>query len=105
MLLLQKWLKPGGRALITDYMRSDNDQQTERFQRYVADRQYTLWPLKRYVDSAEKAGFEVVQGLDITEQFKRIIEAEITRAQENKQEFLQVSTQFYLIAQFANATE
>lgn len=71
-------------------MRS-NTSHTDRFQRYVADRQYTLWPLDQYVQSAEKAGFAVVEGRDITDQFKRIIEMEVDRAKENKQEFLQVN--------------
>lgn len=84
-----KWLKPGGKVLITDYMVGEKEH-TEEFKKYLADRQYGLKPLRAYVDAAKTAGFQQVEGTDITSQLRHLIELEQNRAAENKQEFKQL---------------
>lgn len=85
----QKWLKPGGKVLITDYMVGEKEH-TEEFKRYLADRQYGLRPLREYEKAAKSAGFEKVVVEDITDQLKNLIIMELNRAEENKDEFIQM---------------
>lgn len=63
---------------------------TEEFKRYLADRQYGLKPLREYVEAAKSAGFQQVEGQDITDQLRHLIELELSHATENKQEFAQL---------------
>jgi len=84
-----KWLKPGGKLLITDYMVGEKEH-TDEFKQYLADRQYGLKPLRDYVQAAKSAGFQQVEGIDITDQLRHLIEVEQNRAAENKQEFMQM---------------
>jgi len=84
-----KWLKPGGKVLITDYMVGEKEH-TDVFKRYLADRQYGLRPLRDYVSAAKSAGFEQVVGTDITDQLRHLIEVELNHATENQDEFMQI---------------
>jgi len=84
-----KWLKPGGKILITDYMVGEKEH-TDVFKQYLADRQYGLKPLRDYMQAAKLAGFKGVEGQDITDQLKHLINVELNRATENKQEFMQL---------------
>jgi phosphoethanolamine N-methyltransferase len=84
-----KWLKPGGKVLITDYMVGEKEH-TPEFKRYLADRQYGLKPLRDYVQAAQSAGFKQVEGQDITDQLGKLIDLELHRATENRREFEQM---------------
>uniref|UniRef100_A0A915JBH6 phosphoethanolamine N-methyltransferase n=1 Tax=Romanomermis culicivorax TaxID=13658 RepID=A0A915JBH6_ROMCU len=84
-----EWLKPGGRMLITDYHVGEG-QLTDEFKEYVKNRQYTLLPLKMYKEAAQAAGFEKAEVTDLTQEFKGTILAEMQRANDNKQEFMQM---------------
>lgn len=84
-----KWLKPGGRMLITDYVIGEG-QLSQEFQEYVKQRQYTLLPLKAYEKAASEAGFSKVDTVDITQDLKNTILKEMQRATDNKLEFMQM---------------
>lgn len=54
---LQKWLKPGGQLLITDYCHGEKEQHSEEFVKYVLQRGYQLLSVRAYGQLLEKVGF------------------------------------------------
>ncbi|KAL3204492.1 hypothetical protein MRX96_011501 [Rhipicephalus microplus] len=56
--LFHKWLAPGGRIFFTDYCRGDKNQEdySEEFKQYVAQRQYNLLTVSEYGQLLKKAG-------------------------------------------------
>lgn len=79
--------------LITDYMIGEQELHKE-YQDFIIDRQYTLFTLNGYVETAKKAGFCDIAAADITDQLKETIEVELKQANTSKQEFFQVNTYF-----------
>ncbi|XP_077143573.1 uncharacterized protein LOC143806664 isoform X1 [Ranitomeya variabilis] len=82
------WLKPGGKLLITDYCCGDRPW-SPVFEEYVKQRGYVLYTPKEYGQFLEKVGFVKVQALDRTEQFVQVLNKELARTQEIKQDFLE----------------
>ncbi|XP_018408389.1 PREDICTED: phosphomethylethanolamine N-methyltransferase-like [Nanorana parkeri] len=82
------WLKPGGKLLITDYCCGEQPW-SPVFQEYVKQRGYILYTPEEYGQLLEKAGFVKVQALDRTQQFVQVLNNELTRTQEIKQEFIE----------------
>ncbi|CAJ0934062.1 unnamed protein product [Ranitomeya imitator] len=82
------WLKPGGKLLITDYCCGDRPW-SPVFEEYVKQRGYILYTPKEYGQFLEKVGFVKVQALDRTEQFVQVLNKELARTQEIKQDFLE----------------
>ena len=52
-------LKPGGKLMISDYCRGDQEH-SQRFLDYVVERGYKLYTVKEYGTVLEKAGFQNV---------------------------------------------
>ena len=46
--ILQRWLKPGGKLLITDYACGPYEQHSEFFKGYIQERGYTLLTVPDY---------------------------------------------------------
>ncbi|OCT84155.1 phosphomethylethanolamine N-methyltransferase isoform X2 [Xenopus laevis] len=82
------WLKPGGKLLITDYCCGERPW-SPVFQEYVNQRGYILYTPKEYGQFLEKAGFVNVQAQDRTEQFVNVLNTELSRTQDIKQEFIE----------------
>jgi phosphoethanolamine N-methyltransferase len=83
-----KWLKPGGRLLISDYCCTPNEW-SENYTAYVKQRGYRLVSVKEYGKLLEKAGFVAVNAMDRTGQFKEVLERELEKAKGMKHEFIQ----------------
>ncbi|XP_017289818.1 phosphoethanolamine methyltransferase [Kryptolebias marmoratus] len=82
------WLKPGGQLLISDYCCGEKPW-TPAFEAYVKQRGYVLYTPPEYGKFIEEAGFCSVQVEDRTTQFIQVIEAELQRAEDMKDEFIQ----------------
>uniref|UniRef100_A0A914URA3 phosphoethanolamine N-methyltransferase n=1 Tax=Plectus sambesii TaxID=2011161 RepID=A0A914URA3_9BILA len=87
-----KWLKPGGKVLITMYAKGSGEF-TAEFAEYVKQRQYHLKSLKEFTDFAKSAGFADVRGEDMTPRFAAILHQEIANAEKNKTDFLKKFTE------------
>ncbi|GJP81190.1 hypothetical protein CLOP_g11357 [Closterium sp. NIES-67] len=76
-----RWLKPGGKVLITDYCsgKDKDDQWSDEFKGYVAQRGYHLVTVRRYSELLQAAGFHVLKAEDRSQQFLAILEEEKSR--------------------------
>uniref|UniRef100_A0A8C5MS06 phosphoethanolamine N-methyltransferase n=1 Tax=Leptobrachium leishanense TaxID=445787 RepID=A0A8C5MS06_9ANUR len=81
------WLKPGGKLLITDYCCGPRPL-SPVFQEYVRQRGYTLYTTQEYGQFLENVGFVNVDAQDRTKQFVDILNIELRRTQEIKEEFI-----------------
>uniref|UniRef100_A0A9J8BQM5 phosphoethanolamine N-methyltransferase n=1 Tax=Cyprinus carpio carpio TaxID=630221 RepID=A0A9J8BQM5_CYPCA len=86
------WLKPGGKLLISDYCCGEKPW-SPAFQDYVNQRGYILYTPQRYGQFLSEVGFSDVHSEDRTEQFIQVIKAELQRAGEMKEEFIQEFSQ------------
>ncbi|TMW60908.1 hypothetical protein Poli38472_000950 [Pythium oligandrum] len=87
-----RWLKPGGRVLISDYCRGEQDG-TAHFKAYVASRGYHLLSPSQYGGVLEKVGFTEVVAEDRTEHFVEVLKEELERTLINKDEFIQETSE------------
>ncbi|KAM7279531.1 hypothetical protein ACFE04_006665 [Oxalis oulophora] len=83
-----KWLKPGGKVLITDYCRSAGTPSSE-FAEYIKQRGYDLHDVETYGQMLRDAGFDEVTAEDRTDQFLRVLQRELTAIEKEKDEFIQ----------------
>ncbi|CEG39599.1 phosphoethanolamine n-methyltransferase [Plasmopara halstedii] len=82
-----RWLKPGGRILISDYCKGEQEP-TDRFKAYVASRGYHLLSPSKYGKTLESAGFTSVIAEDRTEQFIKVLKDELARTLAQKEQFI-----------------
>uniref|UniRef100_A0A0E0L5B8 phosphoethanolamine N-methyltransferase n=1 Tax=Oryza punctata TaxID=4537 RepID=A0A0E0L5B8_ORYPU len=87
-----KWLKPGGKVLISDYCRNPG-KPSEEFAAYIKQRGYDLHDVKTYGKMLEDAGFHHVVAEDRTDQFLRVLQRELAEVEKNKEAFLADFTQ------------
>ncbi|KAG8190927.1 hypothetical protein JTE90_002535 [Oedothorax gibbosus] len=83
----QRWLKPGGKILFTDYTKSDKEL-SHNFNKYINDRMYTLLTTKEYKELLEKAGFVNIRVMDSTKEFLDALHVELMKLRGEKQNFL-----------------
>ena len=88
---LHKWLRPGGRLLISDYCKGEGEG-SSHFQEYVKQREYFLHTVKVYGSLLEEAGFVEVSAQDRTDQFVQILKDELMKFRAIKEEFVKVCT-------------
>lgn len=81
-----RWLKPGGRVLITDYAKSEGEP-SPAFAAYIKQRGYDLHSIPGYGRLLEAAGFVYVKAEDRTRQFIDCLSAELARVEENRESF------------------
>ncbi|GFU03740.1 phosphoethanolamine N-methyltransferase [Nephila pilipes] len=88
----ERWLKPGGKILFTDYTRSEKEN-SSHFEKYINDRGYNLLTLHQYKELLEKSGFVNVKAEDATEEFLNALHAELDRLRKEKEAFLREFTE------------
>lgn len=79
---LFKFLKPGGRLVITDYLRCEGPASDE-FEAYVEQRGYTLHTIEEYQRMLQEAGFENVVAEDRSEQLAGCLKDELAKVGED----------------------
>ncbi|EEE55232.1 hypothetical protein OsJ_03109 [Oryza sativa Japonica Group] len=82
-----KWLKPGGKVLISDYCKCPG-KPSEEFAAYIKQRGYDLHDVRAYGQMLENAGFHDVIAEDRTDQFLDVLERELAKVEKNKNEFV-----------------
>ncbi|GJM93469.1 hypothetical protein PR202_ga10027 [Eleusine coracana subsp. coracana] len=87
-----KWLKPGGKVLISDYCRCPG-KPSEEFAAYIKQRGYDLHDVEAYGQMLKNAGFRDVIAEDRTDQFLGILRRELAEFEKNKDSFLADFTQ------------
>ncbi|KAI3724285.1 hypothetical protein L2E82_36057 [Cichorium intybus] len=83
-----KWLKPGGKVLISDYCRKSG-KPSQDFAEYIKQRGYDLHDVETYGKMLKDAGFVDVIAEDRTEQFREVLKRELERVEKEKEEFIQ----------------
>lgn len=87
-----KWLKPGGRLLISDYCCCDG-QWSEDYTLYVKQRGYFLLSVKDYGKLLGDVGFVKVKAEDRTDQFVEMLKKELDRITMTRKAFLKDFTE------------
>ncbi|CAH2036136.1 unnamed protein product [Thlaspi arvense] len=82
-----KWVKPGGKVLITDYCRNA-ETPSPIFAEYIKQRGYDLHDVQAYGQMLKDAGFEDVIAEDRTDQFVQVLRRELERVEKEKEEFI-----------------
>ncbi|CAD6230199.1 unnamed protein product [Miscanthus lutarioriparius] len=82
-----KWLKPGGKVLISDYCKSPG-KPSEVFAAYIKQRGYDLHDVEAYGQMLKNAGFSHVIAEDRTDQFLSVLQKELDKFEKNKDDFL-----------------
>ncbi|XP_067650967.1 uncharacterized protein [Haliotis asinina] len=82
-----KWLKPGGKVLISDHC-SSTDDHSDVFRKYVKQRGYTLYSPVQYGKSLEEAGFVDVRVEDKTKVFTEALTTELNQIHESRTGFI-----------------
>ncbi|XP_040996535.1 phosphomethylethanolamine N-methyltransferase-like [Juglans microcarpa x Juglans regia] len=82
-----KWLKPGGKILISDYCKSAGTPSPE-FAEYIKQRGYDLYDVKAYDQMLRDAGFEEITAEDRTDQFIHVLQQELNAVEKDKDAFI-----------------
>ncbi|KAG0590208.1 hypothetical protein M758_1G079200 [Ceratodon purpureus] len=82
-----KWLKPGGRVLITDYCRAAKTP-SEQFAAYIQQRGYDLHSVQTYGQMLQGAGFIDVVAEDRTDQFVEVLKRELEVTEKARDKFI-----------------
>ncbi|XP_065185084.1 uncharacterized protein LOC135815686 [Sycon ciliatum] len=82
-----RWLKPGGRILISDYCCGEGEW-SDSFKTYVEQRHYTLHSVKHYGQILRDAGFAEVVADDRSRQFCDVLLREVKRASAERSELV-----------------
>ncbi|KAJ9141546.1 hypothetical protein P3X46_032071 [Hevea brasiliensis] len=83
-----KWLKPGGKVLISYYCKSAGSPSPE-FAEYIKQRGYDLHYVEAYGQMLRDAGFDDVIAEDRTDQFNQVLQRELNAVEKGKDEFIQ----------------
>ena len=82
-----KWLKPGGKVLISDYCKSSGTPSPE-FANYIKKRGYDLHDLKAYGQMLKDAGFDEAVAEDRTDLFIKVLQRELNEVEKDKDSFI-----------------
>lgn len=84
-----KWLKPGGRVLISDYCRAPCSNSSAEFLEYIRQRGYDLRSVEAYGELLRAAGFVDVVAEDRTEQFVKVLKRELAATEKSREKFVE----------------
>lgn len=87
-----KWLKPGGKVLISDYCRRSG-KPSDEFAEYIKQRGYDLHDVEAYGQMLKDAGFHEVIAEDRTKQFLEVLQKELDKVEKNKDTFIKKFSQ------------
>ncbi|XP_057950513.1 phosphomethylethanolamine N-methyltransferase-like [Malania oleifera] len=82
-----KWLKPGGKILISDYCKRAGSPSPD-FQEYIKQRGYDLHDVNEYGQMLRDAGFDEVVAEDRTDQFMQVLQTELSAVEKGKDAFI-----------------
>ncbi|XP_038981722.1 phosphoethanolamine N-methyltransferase 1-like [Phoenix dactylifera] len=82
-----KWLKPGGKLLITDYCKRSGTP-SEEFTEYIKQRGYDLHDVEAYGQMLQGAGFYEVTAEDRTTQFLEVLQRELDAVEKDRDAFI-----------------
>lgn len=82
-----KWLKPGGKVLISDYCKNAGEPSPE-FAQYIKQRGYDLHDVQAYGQMLRDAGFNEVIAEDRTNQFIHVLQRELQEVEKEKDVFI-----------------
>ncbi|XP_050397141.2 uncharacterized protein LOC126815505 isoform X2 [Patella vulgata] len=82
-----KWLKPGGKVLITDYCCKAGEH-SDAFKLYVKQRGYNLLSPQQYGEVLKEAGLVNVRAEDKSELFTQVLEGELQKTEKMREEFI-----------------
>ncbi|OIT04993.1 PREDICTED: phosphoethanolamine N-methyltransferase 1-like isoform X1 [Nicotiana attenuata] len=82
-----KWLKPGGKVLISDYCKKAGTA-SEEFAGYIKQRGYDLHDVEAYGQMLRDAGFNEVVAEDRTEQFIGVLQKELDTVEKERESFI-----------------
>ncbi|XP_043695649.1 phosphomethylethanolamine N-methyltransferase-like isoform X2 [Telopea speciosissima] len=83
-----KWLKPGGKVLISDYCKKVGTPSTE-FAEYIKQRGYDLHDVEAYGQMLKEAGFDEVIAEDRNAQFMKVLQRELNVVEKDREAFIQ----------------
>ncbi|XP_059642006.1 phosphomethylethanolamine N-methyltransferase-like [Cornus florida] len=83
-----KWLKPGGKVLISDYCKRVGPPLPE-FSEYIKQRGYDLHDVETYGQMLRDAGFDKVIAEDRTDQFIEVLQKELNAVEKDREAFIQ----------------
>uniref|UniRef100_A0A5B7BB71 phosphoethanolamine N-methyltransferase n=1 Tax=Davidia involucrata TaxID=16924 RepID=A0A5B7BB71_DAVIN len=83
-----KWLKPGGKVLISDYCKNAGPPSPE-FTDYIKQRGYDLHDVEAYGQMLRDACFDEVIAEDRTDQFIEVLQKELNAIEKDKEAFIQ----------------
>ncbi|XP_010263678.1 PREDICTED: phosphoethanolamine N-methyltransferase-like [Nelumbo nucifera] len=82
-----KWLKPGGKVLISDYCKRAGSPSKE-FAEYIEQRGYDLHDVEAYGQMLRDAGFKEVNAEDRTDQFIKVLQRELDAVEKARGTFI-----------------
>ncbi|XP_010274723.1 PREDICTED: phosphomethylethanolamine N-methyltransferase-like [Nelumbo nucifera] len=82
-----KWLKPGGKVLISDYCKRAGSPSKE-FAQYIEQRGYGLHDVEAYGQMLKDAGFKEVIAEDRTNQFIEVLQRELDAVEKAREAFI-----------------
>nr|GMD07326.1 phosphoethanolamine N-methyltransferase 1-like [Ipomoea batatas] len=82
-----RWLKPGGKLLITDYCKRAGTP-SEEFAEYIKHRGYDLHNVEAYGQMIKDAGFSDVIAEDRSHQFMSVLQKELEGVEKEREEFI-----------------
>lgn len=89
-----KWMRPGGRLLITDYCCGPYHEHDDDFKAYVSERGYSMLTVEDYAQVLRDVGFVDVVGVDLTaKSFLSILQKELDKFESTRDEFIEKFSQ------------
>merc|ERR1712037_5076 len=83
----QRWIKPGGRLVIADYISCEEGEKTKDFRRYVAENDYDIQPFEKYAYQLESAGFSV-KANNLAPWYANNLNMELSQLESMKRQFV-----------------